>query len=153
MFWSRRAASASRTNLKSSSGFTLIELMVVVTVMGVLATLAISRYGAVTGKVKKAEAPRILKQIMELEIEYYEVSGEYVPSVAINNFGLVDWQPPSYFMRYNYTARAGPSGDVKVDLDVVATEIDDADGDGNFHEEIIMTENGLLAGDVVGISH
>jgi prepilin-type N-terminal cleavage/methylation domain-containing protein len=44
---------------KSKQGFTLIELMVVIVIIGVLASLAIPRFTEASDKAKAAEAPRI----------------------------------------------------------------------------------------------
>ena len=41
-------------------GFTLIELMVVIVIIGVLASLAIPRFTEASAKAKAAEAPRVL---------------------------------------------------------------------------------------------
>jgi prepilin-type N-terminal cleavage/methylation domain-containing protein len=44
----------------SKMGFTLIELMVVIVIIGVLASLAIPRFTEASDKAKMAEAPRII---------------------------------------------------------------------------------------------
>jgi len=46
--------------LIKKQGFTLIELMVVIVIIGVLASLAIPRFSEASDKAKVAEAPRIL---------------------------------------------------------------------------------------------
>lgn len=51
-------------------GFTLIELMVVVVIIGILAALAIPRYFGATTRTKQGEAKIILKQIATLQEPY-----------------------------------------------------------------------------------
>lgn len=46
--------------LKNNSGFTLIEILIVVIVIGVLAGLAIGNYGNIVDRAKTAEAKTIL---------------------------------------------------------------------------------------------
>lgn len=55
---------------KKTSGFTLIELMIVVVIIGILAAMAIPRFMHVTLKTKQTEAKTILKQIYVMQRAY-----------------------------------------------------------------------------------
>jgi prepilin-type N-terminal cleavage/methylation domain-containing protein len=58
-------------------GFTLIELMIVVVIIGILAALAIPRFMAATTKSKQSEAKGILKQIYTMENTYRQQNSSY----------------------------------------------------------------------------
>ncbi|MEA2030605.1 MAG: prepilin-type N-terminal cleavage/methylation domain-containing protein, partial [candidate division Zixibacteria bacterium] len=61
----------------SRKGFTLIELMIVVVIIGILAALAIPRFMQATTKSKQSEAKGILKQIYVMERAYRQENGTY----------------------------------------------------------------------------
>jgi type IV pilus assembly protein PilA len=53
-------------NLRKNDGFTLIELMIVVVIIGILAAIAIPKFTQVSNGAKQAESEPILKQICSL---------------------------------------------------------------------------------------
>jgi prepilin-type N-terminal cleavage/methylation domain-containing protein len=72
-------------------GFTLVELMVVIVIIGVLAALAIPRFMGATNKTKATEFKPVLKQIYALEEAYRQenTSGDY------GTLQAVGWDRPS----------------------------------------------------------
>jgi prepilin-type N-terminal cleavage/methylation domain-containing protein len=58
-------------------GFTLIEIMIVVCIIGILTALAIPRFMTATTKTKQSEAKLILKQIYVNQRTYLQQAGQY----------------------------------------------------------------------------
>jgi len=77
---------------RNSKGFTLIELMIVVVIIGILAALAIPRFMASTTKAKMSEARQLLKQIYTMQHAYrqendtYTLNGTSASAAAQNAF-------------------------------------------------------------------
>jgi general secretion pathway protein G len=66
--------------MRNRKGFTLIELMVVVVIIGVLATIGVQTFSGTTEKAKKAKAQADIRTIMSA-LELYKVDiGEYPES-------------------------------------------------------------------------
>jgi type IV pilus assembly protein PilE len=62
---------------KKSSGFTLLELIIVVIVIGILASIALPRYLQVAEKGRMAEAKSILGALRSAQLRYVAARGHF----------------------------------------------------------------------------
>ena len=80
---------------RAQQGFTLIELMIVVAIIGILATIAIPQFMKFSARSKQSEAKVQLKSFYNAATARYEVVDSYI-------CGLCDWDISGTDFRYNY---------------------------------------------------
>ena len=68
--------------MRGNKGFSLIDIMVVIAILGILGALAIPTYKAVRRMAVGSEATAILKQLVDAEIAYFLERGHYFPPVG-----------------------------------------------------------------------
>ena len=83
------------SRLKGKKGFTLIELMIVVAIIGILAAIAIPNFLKFQAKSKQSEAKSNLGAIYTGEISYFGETNKY------GDFNFINWSP-SGTPRYHY---------------------------------------------------
>jgi len=81
-------------------GFTLIELVVVLAILGILIALAVPRYLGARKKAYKSEADNILQETKTLEWAYYQQYNTFDSTGALTNIGLAmpggsHWNAPA----------------------------------------------------------
>ena len=128
-------------------GFTLIELMIVVAIIGILAMIAIPTFRSMQYDAKRAEVPSNVSAIKKMEEAYQagEESGNYIAATAYpgstpgtaqvawvasssGGFKTLGWSPNGS-VRGVYSVTTSGSGST-ADFKVVG--ISDVDGDGVF---------------------
>ena len=82
--------------LKSKKGFTLIELMIVVAIIGILAAIAIPNFLKFQAKSKQSEAKSNLGAIYTGQVAYFGEVNQY------GDFNGINWSP-SGTPRYHYS--------------------------------------------------
>jgi type IV pilus assembly protein PilE len=111
---------------RKHSGFTLIELMVVVAVVGILAAIAVPSYTQYIQRSHRAEARNVLQTVAQRLEQNYTLAGRYDQTqqgVAIANawitaagFGVV---PPAGGARYNISFVGGAPAEAAFRLQAV----------------------------------
>jgi prepilin-type N-terminal cleavage/methylation domain-containing protein len=74
------------------AGFTLVELMMVVVIVGILAAIAIPRFSMAAHRSREKEAEQILKQVYTMQHAYLSSYGTFATNV--NDLRTVGFERP-----------------------------------------------------------
>ncbi|MGE5279650.1 MAG: type IV pilin protein [Deltaproteobacteria bacterium] len=87
-------------------GFTLIEMLITVVVLGILATIALPRYVRIVERSRSAEARNALGVIRDAELAYFMENNVFTASVADLNVPLPTACNATYYFAYSIVTAA-----------------------------------------------
>jgi type IV pilus assembly protein PilE len=80
-------SSTQRTNQLGEGGFTLLELMIVVAIVGILAAIAFTTYSAQVQKARRTDARTAVLDLAGREERYFSVNNSYSTTAADVGYG------------------------------------------------------------------
>ena len=89
--------------MKKTKGFTLVELIIVIVIVGILSIVAVPIYRGYTKKAIGSEAKALLGSIATSEKVYFAEFGEYWLETAATSFSVIldiDARANKYFQTY-----------------------------------------------------
>jgi len=112
--------------LKGKKGFTLIELMIVVAIIGILAAIAIPNFLKFQAKSKTSEARTNLAAIFTGETSYFSEANVF------GDFSGIGWGPTGT-PRYHYTLDGAQTGVTPTNVGFNAAALDAPTWNGNYN--------------------
>jgi type IV pilus assembly protein PilE len=103
-------------------GFTLIELMIVVTIISILAAIALPSYRESVRKGQRAEARALLYEVLQKQERFYTENNTYTTSLVALGYPAALTTPKSAF---TVTMAAGASGTIATSVALTATAAND----------------------------
>lgn len=105
-------------------GFTLVELMIVVAILGILAAIAVPMYRGYVSSAKQAEAKANLETIRLLQEQFFADRRTYVAgaNTAALRAALPGFEPgPNPYYVYSVTANPGTTNNIATSFLATAT--------------------------------
>lgn len=124
---------------RGERGFTLVELMIVVVIIGVLASIAIPKFSLIVSRSKVTEAKQVLNQIIDLETTYYLMMSTYSAFAEGDDCGPIGFtQPEAVQRRFEYQFAVVGAAPFDGSL-ATATENMDVNGDGDSDDGLTLS--------------
>ncbi|MGN8158834.1 pilin [Salinisphaera sp. SWV1] len=124
--------------MKKQQGFTLIELMIVVAIIGILAAIAIPQYQDYTTRAKMSEAISFASAAKTSVSEYYETQGKMPPDATT---AAIDVTPSNtkYVKSVAYAQTNANKATITVAMNAIGNGVTDG-------ETVVFTGTGDTSG-------
>ncbi len=112
---------------KKISGFTLIEIMIVVSIVGILLAIALPQYSGYMTKAARNDAKSTMLNIAQMEERYYSNNATYIlisapPAAAPTGFQNYSGNDPNS-SKYNITVVVGSTASIATSFLMTATPV------------------------------
>ena len=129
--------------ISNHKGFTLIELMIVVVIVGILSSIALPSYQQYVRKANRADGMSAIQMILDAQERYYADHIKY--TTTLSDLGVSDVSPEGH---YKITA-AACGGGISQCVELTATAQGSQVKDGN----LIADTRGKKERKVGGVTH
>ena len=105
------------------AGFTLVELLIVLTVVGILSAVALPSYRESVRKGQRAEARALLYEVMQKQERFYTENNSYTTTLTALGYPAALTTPKAAFA---VTLAVGASGSIATSVAATATATADS---------------------------
>lgn len=103
----------------NNTGFTLIELFVVVLIIGILSAVALPQYQKAVEKSKATQALVLLKSLMNAQTGYFLANGQYATKLDLLDIDMPGWTGNTKWSNYGHISDTRSNDNWSIQFDAI----------------------------------